>query len=407
MPTITISLNHAVPMSLATELEKRLFYISSEIIDFRLIERENRIQSLEISSTSDEGHQALSDKINDIVKSDILKQKAFPPKVVWHSEAVPVRSHSAGRAYYPNLFDTLVESGIAFEAGEGQVGFGEPLISLMDYFDQRVKRIALNMPNAQEYCYPTLLPISVLEKFGYFASFPQFIMFVTRLHNDLDVYRAFRADYATHQKITPALFSHCQNHDYCLPPTMCYHTYHQMRERQLDQNRVVTAKGKSFRFESKYYRGLERLWDFTIREIVFLGTREFVLNCRQAFMQQAFALMEEFGLSGYCDVANDPFFVAQDTASKIFSQRMMELKYELHLNIAEEPTIAVASFNFHENFFGQSFQITQGNQSPILTGCVGFGLERLVYAFLCQYGLDEGKWPPILLSFTKAAFGCR
>ena len=191
----------------------------------------------------------------------------------------------------------------------------------------------------------------------------------------MDVYRAFRADYATSQRITSSLFTHCRNLDYCLPPTMCYHTYHQLHDSTLAANRVVTAKGKSFRFEAKYYRGLERLWDFTIREIVFLGTREFVLESRQAFMQASFALMEELGLRGFCEVANDPFFVAQDTAGKIFNQRLMELKYELRLQVDKERTIAAGSFNFHEQFFGETFKINHPDQTPILTGCVGFGLE--------------------------------
>ena len=99
-------------------------------------------------------------------------------------------------------------------------------------------------------------------------------------------------------------------------------------------------------------------------------------------------------------MANDPFFVANNTVKKIFSQRALELKYELRLLVApEQPTdrsIAVASFNFHEKFFGETFHISQENQKPVLTGCVGFGLERLVYAFLCQHGLDESNWPQIV-----------
>lgn len=395
MPTVYIPLEKTVPIKLASELKKRIFYVSNEITDFRLIEIDRRIGGIEVTSATKElGESLLSAKINELVKSDILKQKSFPPKVVWRSDSRPT--------FQSNMFDLLVEKGLAFEAGEGQVGFGEPLISLMDYFDRRVKQIAMGLPNAQEYRYPTLLPTHVLDEFGYFASFPQFMMFVTRLHNDLDVYRTFVQEYESNQNITPALFSHCQNHDYCLPPTMCYHTYHQYRGQQLAKNMVVTAKGKSFRFESKYYRGLERLWDFTIREIVFMGTRDFVLECRQAFMQQAFALMNELDLHGYCEVANDPFFVASNTAGKIFSQRALELKYELRLLVAEEePTdrsIAVASFNFHEKFFGETFEISQENQNPVLTGCVGFGLERLVYAFLCQHGLDESNWPQIVKS---------
>jgi seryl-tRNA synthetase len=92
-------------------------------------------------------------------------------------------------------------------------------------------------------------------------------------------------------------------------------------------------------------------------------------------------------------VANDPFFVTQDTAGKIFNQRMMELKYELRLYVDPERTIAAGSFNFHEQFFGENFRIHHGDQTPIYTGCVGFGLERVVYAFLCQYGLDQANWP--------------
>jgi hypothetical protein len=374
-----------VPTAFADELAKRLFYISNEIADFRLIEENGLVQKIEIICSTDNAPRQLSDKINYVIETDILSQKAIPPTVVWRSDAA--------KTYHPYILKTLMERGIAFVPGHGQIGFGEPLITLIDYFDMRLKHIAKNVFNAREYQYPTLLLTKVLEELDYFASFPHFVMFVTHLHNDVDVYRAFLDDYGTQKNITPAIFAYCHNHDHCLPPTMCYHTYHQLRDRQLDDNLVVTSRGKSFRFESKYAQGLERLWDFTIREIVFLGTREFVLDARQQFMQQARALIQELDLCGYCEVANDPFFVGQDTASKIFSQKLMELKYELRLQIDVHKSIAVGSFNFHDTFFGQRFRMSGHGDTPIITGCVGFGLERLVYAFLCQHGLDEKGWP--------------
>lgn len=390
MPVINIPLTRTVPLGLASELRSRLFFVSPEILDFSLIERNAGIQSVSVT-TAGNGDPELADKINRVIETDILKQKVFKSKVVWQS---PVSNGSGdAQGFHGDMFDTLVARGVAFEAAEGQVGFGQPLIGLMNYFDRRITQIALAMPDAQEFQYPTLLPTSVLDAFGYFGSFPHFAMFVTRLHNDLDVYEAFRAEYAEQRRIPRSLFTHCQNHDYCLPPTMCYHTYYQLRDSVLQSDRVVTAKGKSFRFEAKYYRGMERLWDFTIREIVFLGSRESVLARRESFMRATFALMEEFGLRGFGEVANDPFFVTQDTAGKIFNQRMMELKYELRLYVDSARTIAAGSFNFHENFFGEAFRIKHPGQATIATGCVGIGLERLVYAFLCQHGLDESKWP--------------
>jgi hypothetical protein len=391
-----IPLDFPVPASLAAELEKQLFYVADEILDFTLIREGNYIHRIDVTCGSEQiaeiaaaqRQELLKRKINEVIKNIILPQRAFPSKVIWRSQMQP--GGDAG------TFAALLESGAAFPCGEGQVGLGEPLIWLMDYFDQRLRSIALSLSNSREFRYPTLLPTRVLERFGYFNSFPQFLLFVTRLHNDLDVYHAFVREYQENQKITANLFSHCRSHEYCLPPTMCYHTYHQFQGRRLDRDTIITSKGKSFRFESRYSRGLERLWDFTIREIVFMGSREFVLDSRRSLMERAFGLIDDCQMGGWCEVATDHFFVSPETARKLFSQRMMELKYELRMNVGADNSIAVASFNFHENFFGEAFGITRSDNQSILSGCVGFGLERLVYAFLCQHGLDASRWPTVI-----------
>ena len=36
-----------------------------------------------------------------------------------------------------------------------------------------------------------------------------------------------------------------------------------------------------------------------------------------------------------------------------------------------------------------------------MSGCAGFGIERLVYAFLCQYGMDQGSWPPAVAAASS------
>jgi hypothetical protein len=364
-----------------------VFFISADIADFELVMQDDLVCGVEVSTATKTDVEKLAQKVNSVVANDIARQIALPAKVIWRS--------AARQEYEPDIFDRLLERGMVFEAAEGQVSLGEPLISLMDGFDTRLRHMATTLLDAREYRYPTLIPTKVLQECGYFDSFPHMLMFVTRLHNDVDTYQAFSADYQTHNGMGPFALTYCENTDYCLPPTMCYHTYHQLRNRHLaeGQNLVITSKGKSFRFESKYHRTMERLWDFTIREIVFLGTKDFVLDCRQRYMEAAFALVEQLGLVGYCEVANDPFFCNADTARKIFSQKMLELKYELRLNVGDARTIAVASFNFHDQVFGEGFNIKGSDGDWIRTACVGFGLERLVYAFLCQYGLDERNWP--------------
>ena len=391
-----VALRQPLNQEQSQELAKRLFFVSEQILGFELIEQDEQLVAIDITSAQPIAGDELAGKINTVVVTDIMDQRPVEQKVVWQA------AHS--RAIQDDLYTQLVERGIAAELGEGQICVGEPFITLMNYFDARLRRIALEVLPGQEYQYPTLIPTAVLDRCGYFNSFPQFLLFVTRLHSDIDVYQAFLESYKQTGDVRAFALDSCRNLDYCLPPTMCFHTYHHFRDRQLgvDQNLVVTARGKSFRFESRYAHTLERLWDFTIREIVFIGSRDFVLTSRETFMQHCFALMDELQLSGHCEVANDPFFGNQETAARIWAQKVLELKYELRLKVAAERTIAVGSFNVHEEFFGQNFNIRSDAESWVRTGCVGFGLERLVYAFLCQYGLDQRDWPPVVAAAIRS-----
>jgi len=384
MPEYCIPLDSPVPKAYGEEIEKRIFFVSSEILDFNLKIEDEHIHQVELVTQNSIDVASFTEKINFVVTNDVLTQKIFAPKVVWNSQGK--------REYEKDLFQQLLEKGIANEAAEGQVSFGEPLISLMNLFDRKIVEIVKSLYNAQEYQYPTLIPTQVLDKCGYFSSFPHMLMVATRFHSDLDVYKEFAQEYREKQAVESSLLKYCQNTDYCLPPTMCYHTYHQLKGKTLEKQ-VITAKGKSFRFESRYHQSLERLWDFTIREIVFLGPKEYVLECRQKLMDATFKLVDELELDAFCEVANDPFFCRPDTAVKIFSQRMMELKYELRMFTEPDHTISVGSFNYHEQFFSDNFELKDSGKEEMFTGCAGFGLERLVYAFLCQYGLDRENWP--------------
>lgn len=381
-----IELQSPVPEALAAEIERRLYFVSPEITGYELVVKDHEVHGVVLYSPEPLDHAVLTAKVDYMVDNDVRRQRVTPARSVWTS---PHR-----RATQDDMFGLLAESGAVSEVGEGQVALGEPLLSLFTYFDRAVCDLLAEDFDAREYRYPTLIRTKALETAGYMKSFPQHLMFVTRLRNDLDVYRDFQDSYAVDGLDSDVLGS-CGNVDYCLPPTMCYHTFQQYGGRTVEADRlhVVTSRGKSFRFEAAYSTTLERLWDFTIREIVFMGAREDVLNSRERFMRKVFAFVETLGMSGFCEVGNDPFFCGTDTSERIWSQRLLELKYELRLDVAPDRTIAVGSFNFHDDLFGKAFGIDHGANGPVRSGCVGFGLERLVYAFLCQYGLDSADWP--------------
>lgn len=395
---ITVTLETPVPADQEAELRRRVFFVSAQITGFEILATAGKLTAVVLRSEQPLDHDALARKLGFVIANDLAGQRYVPARMIWTSP------HH--RECDDSVYERLRAAGHVAEVGEGQVAFGEPLIMLADWFDAQLTEIVEDeFSSVRNYRYPTLIPTRVLEAAGYFSSFPQYVMFVTRLHSDVDVYRGFQEQYRRDGRLSPDVLERCRDVDYCLPPTMCFHTFGHYSGSVVgaDGLEVVTAKGKSFRFESRYATTLERLWDFTIREVVFLGDRADVLDARQRLMARVFAFIADLGLAGGCEVGNDPFFCEPDgDLGRISAQRLMELKYELRLQVSDDRSIAVGSFNFHDNFFGKGFAITRPTGEHISSGCAGFGIERLVHAFLCQYGTDQAAWPAAVAQVRAA-----
>jgi hypothetical protein len=71
------------------------------------------------------------------------------------------------------------------------------------------------------------------------------------------------------------------------------------------------------------------------------------------------------------------------------------LKRELMLPIGGARSIAAASVNDHEGFFGEAFDIRCADGGWASSACVAFGVERWLLAVLAAYGPDAANWPAI------------
>lgn len=397
---ITVTFDRPVPAAQAAELERRILFVSPEIRSFELIVDGDRVAGVRLVTAGPTDSGALAAKLDSLIDQELAALPSQPTRVLW-------RSSAATEAH--DVFAELISAGLASECGPGQVALAGPLLSLLEGLDRRISALVGEAFGATAWRYPALIPASVLDATGYPAAFPQALMFVTRLHADLEVYREFQDSYRDVGGLRAELLRYCRDVEFCLPPTMCFHTFAQYRDRRLADGllHTVTSRGRSFRHESGYARTLERLWDFTIREVVFLGTRQQVLDARERLMELIFQFVDELGLAGWCEVANDPFFIGSDATTRAWSQRQLELKYELRLPWAARRDLAVGSFNFHDDFFGRSFHITGEDAAPISSACAGFGLERLSYAVVCQHGYQPERWPPAVRQLLAAGGGSR
>lgn len=78
------------------------------------------------------------------------------------------------------------------------------------------------------------------------------------------------------------------------------------------------------------------------------------------------------------------------------------VKYEVRADIPyKNDTISIASYDTHGDFFAKTFNFGLKDHSETWSGCIGLGLERVVWSFLQQYGLQSEHWPAAIPESVK------
>ena len=375
-----------IPEFLVGEVQSKLAYADETISGARVAATGDLI-TLELRAPADgAARSGLEDKVQRIVAT--MVQGAFKPKVQilenYLDRPVP---YSAD----PNA--ELIARGEMFQEATGIFTVGPLVTKLIAFFEKQFVKLADSF-EASPYRFPTLIPARYLERVNYFRAFPHSLTFVTHLREDLDVIDAFAQTACCDEhglKTPPDSFAQIQT---LLSPAVCYHLYFALADKPLPGGKLAaTAVGNCFRYESVNLTSLERMWNFTMREVIFVGPKDFVLQNRETGRERMRGFFEEIGLAYRVESANDPFFIGEFKKQAAF-QSAFQLKFEIRAALPfKQGTLAVGSYNYHQDFFGRSLNITLPDGSPVHTGCIAFGLERMAFAFLSQYGLDTAKWP--------------
>ena len=379
-----------VPPFLTGDLQSRLAY-ADERLERASVSPEGDRVLLGFSSRPDSAAiQAVEAKVRRVIEAMVRGAVRPREKVLEDRLDRPVPSRA-------DPMPALAERGEVVPEEKGIAVLGPLLASLMDFFERAFLDLAQGF-GARPYRFPTLISAELLDRVEYFRSFPHSITFAAHLRTDLDVIEGFsEAAHIEHKAlhVDPAAFAPVTA---VLSPAVCFHYYGALSGARLSQGVCATAVGNCFRFESSNLASLERLWNFTMREIIFVGAKDFVLENREEARKRVAPLLEAWGLAYRVEGASDPFFVGEFKRQTAF-QSAFQLKYEIRALVPHrQGTLAVGSYNYHQDFFGRHLDIRLQDGSPASTGCVAFGLERLAYAFLAQYGLEPAQWPEAVRS---------
>lgn len=379
-----------IPDHLTGEVRSKLAYVDEWITHAEVDPTGERI-TLSLVQAPDAARLAdIEEKVQRVVTS--MVQGAFNPKVQ------VLEDHLDRPTFYTqHPQDELLKRGELSQEATGIFTLGPLLSRLIECFEARFLELAASF-SAEPYRFPTLIPAAYLNRVNYFRAFPHSLSFVTHLREDLDVIDHFAQEACCGEDgaltAGPDAFARFQT---LLSPAVCYHLYFAMADQPLTQGKAIaTAVGNCFRYESTNLSSLERMWNFTMREVIFVGDKDFVLQNREIARERMQAAFADWGLAYRVESANDPFFIGEFRKQAAF-QSAFQLKYEIRARLPfSDGTLAVGSYNYHQDFFGRHLNITLPDGSPAHTGCVAFGLERMAFAFLAQFGFDMANWPRII-----------
>jgi len=261
-------------------------------------------------------------------------------------------------------------------------------------------KLAINKYKAIDQENPSLWPIDLYKKINYFNEFPQQSLLVFGLkknHKNLKQFSLNHEKSKNFKRILPN--NQFEGSEYGLQPAVCDNCYYAFKNLKIFRNSIYTTYNKVFRNETSKYKSLDRLITFSVRDIIFMGSKNFVIKTRNQLLDDIIKFLKIADIQCSIETANDPFFIG-NINKKLF-QNIFNLKYEILALIPFlKKKIAIGSVNLHLDTFGKAFNIRNKNKN-IFSGCVGIGFERLLLALYSQHGNDLGKWPIKLKKILK------
>lgn len=238
---------------------------------------------------------------------------------------------------------------------------------------------------AEIFRFPPVMTRAMIERSGYLKSFPNLLGCMSCMSGTTnEILNAVNSDDWT-QGLSVG--------DLVLSPASCYPVYPIAAERGPvpDEGYIFDVGCDCFRREPS--KDLDRLQSFRMREYVRVGTPEQILSFRTEWVERARAIADSLELPHTMELASDPFF-GRGGQIMAMSQVEQQLKFELCIPvISDEKPTACMSFNYHQDHFGEVWDMRGHDGVPSHTGCVAFGMDRLAVAMFATHGTDIEAWP--------------
>ena len=151
----------------------------------------------------------------------------------------------------------------------------------------------------------------------------------------------------------------------------------------------------SDRYEAGGKHGIERVDEFHRIEIVYIGTKEQLLDIREKLIDRYKHVFDNILDLEWRMAKVTPFYLQQAGLFEEEDEIKGTIDFEAYLPYKGDRSkewLEIQNISIVGDKYTKAFNI-KSQRSQLWSGCSGIGLERWMVAFLAQKGMEVGKWP--------------
>lgn len=157
--------------------------------------------------------------------------------------------------------------------------------------------------------------------------------------------------------------------------------------------KVFDRSGTSHRYESGGIHGIERVDEFHRIELVWIGTKEQVIEHSKKLQERYKYIFNEVLDLQWRNAWVTPWFMAQEGLTGVSEVKEAgTIDYEAILPY-NDTWLEFQNLSVNGDKYPKGFNVKLQSGKELWSGCSGIGLERWASAFFAQKGLDKGDWP--------------
>ncbi len=300
----------------------------------------------------------------------------------------------------------------------GQWLYTPPLTYILRKFEAMFIDIVLEPLGFQEAIFPKMEPLEIGLKTGHLKGTPNQMIFASLpISYNIEEFEEWQ-DYVSiyGEANSKKLQKFIEPPTYYLCFAQCPPFYRFLSKLIFTDKRLPVKwfdkSGPSFRWEGTGgLRGLERLVEFHRIEVVWLGTKEQVIEIRNKLLERYEYFMDKVLDLEWRWAWVTPWFLVHAGETKEFAEKIDidqpgTIDFEAYLPYRgqrneQKNWLEIGNISIHGAKYTKTFRIRHASDKILWTGCSGFGAERWVLAFLGQKGFNRNNWPSIIRDYIK------